>query len=160
MNDKKNKDSNKTGAGGGQYNNNNAETWTEKDALELGNKLIKWAKSEPEYEKIGNNLVLKDPKIHYVKFLFDEYSLYPSTIQHLTKKFVSFCNLKKNVIDIIKYKKLQLAETNKINTTMTIFDLKNNHGMLEKNVNLNMEGEKITYESFLENIINDESKGD
>ena len=102
-----------------QKGNKVAEKWTEEEALNVGNALIKW-------------LLAEDENIFYEEFLYlnDEY--YVELISYLSKKFKSFFKLieKSKKIQEINLKKLGIK--NEINPYMARFVLNVDHGLVEK----------------------------
>jgi len=101
------------------------ETWTEEEALRLGNDMIDWLKEKDEKGVDKGN-------IFYEEFLLVENNYYPSLISYLRDKFTSFSNLleKAKKIQEIKLKKYGVGD--RLNATMTKFVLINNHDYVER----------------------------
>ena len=103
---------------GGQKDNKNAEKWTEEKALELGNEMIEWLKT--------------DENVFYGQFLHVEKDLHLHTLTYLENKFESFLQLKKKAQKIQEFKLLNKGLNNEVNPTITIFTLKNHHNYKDK----------------------------
>ena len=73
-----------TGCPGGQYNNKNAEKWTEEVALALGKELIEW---------LLNDSSQQPTNLFFEEFLYIKQKLHPGTISFLSNKFKSFSKL-------------------------------------------------------------------
>jgi len=108
------------------------EKWTEKKALEVGNKLIEWLKEE-------------ETNIFFNEYLYIENDYYAELIAYLCKKFSSFLKLIEKAKKIQEIKLVKLGVFDKLNATMTKFVLINYHELKEKS--------EITTESNI--VIND-----
>jgi len=109
---------------GGKIGNKNAEKWTEKKALKLGNDLIDWLNLPPKINDDGN---LISVNIFMIEFLTKN-GFSKELTSDLANKFDSFSDLLKRAKEIQEAKIVKYSIMNKINTTMSIFCLKNNHG--------------------------------
>ena len=150
---------NKTGRGGGQYNNKNAEKWTEEKALKLGKELIEWMSPkfiiEEYYDKQGElKEKIKDIhslNIYWQEFVYIKKSIDPDIFSYLNKKFRSFSELKKKA-DLIQESKLtKYATHNKINPVFSMFILKAKHGLKDR-VDITSDDEKVTNVTL--NVVN------
>lgn len=112
--DKKTKPEDRTGKGGGQYNNTNAEKWTEENAKEFGKDLLEWFAKE-EYN------------IFFKEFLLQN-DLYADVVTYLCKKFPSFSELIKIAKEWQELRLWKWGTLGKLDRTMAIFSLKNHHG--------------------------------
>jgi|GEM_PF-6537282 len=125
---------------GGQPGNKNAQKWTEEMALELGNALIEWIKPkympDPNYkpEKGGKpkTVDVHTLNVFFEKFLIIQRDLYPDVIRYLSETYESFSDLIEKAKKIQELKLKEYAVHKKIDTTMSIFLLKTNHGHTEK----------------------------
>ncbi len=94
--------------------------WTEERALKLIDDLIEWLKT-PDLE----NLYIK-------KFLFEQDQVDPTVISYLNKKYKSF-EKKYDLAKEIQESKIVTASLNsRINSTMSVFFLKNKHNWKDK----------------------------
>jgi hypothetical protein len=142
-----------TGKLGGQIGNNNAEVWTEEEALKLGRTLLKWIKKPAKYiitSQHGNTIDKQKTNIFYKQFLLKK-NLGNDIIADLSKKFPSFAEL------IIKAKEHQELKLNMLgvlgdtNSSMTKFCLVNNHKYADK-VDHTTGGEPIAYKPLQDRI--------
>ena len=81
---------------GGQPDNTNAKSWTEKDAIELGNQLVDWLMTPGVFiSTIAGPMLNKreNPRVYIIDFLHREKQLYPSVTCYLETRFESFSNL-------------------------------------------------------------------
>ena len=125
---------------GGQPNNKNAEIWTKEKAMALAFALIEWQCSKPT-------------NMFYEDFLCIEKRISKDTINYLSKKFKSFSDLIKKAADIQEVKLRKWGTAGKLNPTMAIFCLKNNHGYTDK-VDHTSKGQKINQKYEIEIIDN------
>lgn len=108
-----------TGNRGGQYNNNNAEKWTEEEALKLGNRILNWIRQQ----KVNN--------VFLSQFLYIENDYPFDVLNYLSGKYKSFSVLIKKAKKI-QETKIRLGYLGSNNTALAIFCLKNNHGYRDK----------------------------
>lgn len=104
---------------GGKPGNTNAEKWTEKEALEIGNELIAWLQTD------------NPDNIFFEKFLVGR-GLYRSAVTFLSEKYESFSELIKKAKQLQELNIEALSITNQINVPISIFVLKNHHGYKDK----------------------------
>ena len=123
-----------TGKGGGQLNNKNAEKWTEHQAQQLGERLVKYMRRT------------KIPLMN--EFLLIKEDLYLEIVSYLGKKYESFFKLLKKARDIqlVKIQKASLNGTNK--SFYPIWFEKVNHGLSENKVHDRVGLETATEESL------------
>lgn len=101
------------------------ETWTEEEAIKLGNDMINWLREkDDEGEDKGN--------IFYEEFLLIENNYYPSLIAYLRDKFTSFSKLLEKAKKIQEIKLTKYGVGDRLNATMTKFVLINNHDWKDK----------------------------
>ncbi len=127
----KTKPEDRTGKGGGQYNNKNAEKWNEEEALKLGNELIEWISEEPTMASSMHGQYIKDINMFVVGFTASK-KLCRNLPSELAKKFKSFSALLKIAQGIQEDKILKYSMLNKTNSAISIFCLKNHHGYVDK----------------------------
>lgn len=118
----------KTGA---QYGNKNAEKWTEEAALKIGVELLQWIGEPGDTEITKDGRVVTYPNMFFTRFL-KERGLCYSLISDLSKKFDSFSILIKKCKSAQKELLVENALMNKTNSTMSIFWLKANYGVLDQ----------------------------
>ena len=102
---------------GGKKGNKNAEKWTEKKLVEIGNGLIEWLKE-------------KSTNVFVDEYLLYEHDFDPGNLSRYTKKHDSFEELIKKAKSIQELKLRKYAS--KMSVPMAIFCLKNNHGYKDK----------------------------
>lgn len=112
--EKKTKPEDQTGTKGGQYNNLNAEKWTEEIAKEFGKDLLLWFSKE-------------ETNIYFKEFLLQN-DLYADVVTYLCKKFPSFSDLIKMAKEWQELRLWKWGTLGKLDRTMAIFSLKNHHG--------------------------------
>lgn len=105
---------------GAPIGNKNAEKWTEKKALKLGNDLIDWLNAKDEEGEDKGNIFFKE-------FLVIENDLYQEIIDYLCEKYKLFFNLIKRAKAIQETKLVKFGLADRLQTTMAIFVLKNHH---------------------------------
>ena len=93
--------------------------WTEKKAIAVAKKLIKWLKADDE------NIFYKD-----FLLIVNDYNL--DLIGYLRKKFSSVAELLETAKDIQEIKLVKFGVLDRLNSTMTKFTLINNHGYADK----------------------------
>lgn len=106
-------------AAGAPIENTNAQKWTLENAQELFNDLLETVKNDTKC----SSMAAATTKLGY----------YETLIQYLKDKFknIDFEPIKE-CQDIIKARLIQKGLENEYNPTMSIFILKNNHGMKDK----------------------------
>lgn len=125
---------------GGQPKNNNAEKWTEEKALELGNKLIEWMRSQPQ-------------NIWFQDFLYIQNDYEYNILHYLSEKFDSFSTLKKKADAIQEFKMQRYANSKYINPTIAVFNLKNKHGWTDRREDkLELSGNETTMNVVLKPV--------
>ncbi len=112
---------------GGQEGNTNAEKWTEKRALELGNELLEWI-CPNEVDGTDEH----EGHIYFEKFIVIIKRLHPGTISYLSNKFDSFSKLIGHAKKIQELKLVEYGVGDRLNATMTKFALVNNHDWSDK----------------------------
>ena len=122
-----------TGKAGGQYGNKNADKWTEKKALELGQKLLDWLDKPAEYHrnyKTGERK-LEEINLFVVEF-FARQGLYKDIVYKLRNKFKSFGDLYAQAKLIQEYKLNRHGIIGDLNPIMSKFCLTNHHNYSER----------------------------
>jgi len=118
------------------------EKWTEQKALEVGNNLIKWLKSEDEH-------------MFFEEFLYIDNDFYRELISYLSGKFTSFSKLIEKAKKIQEVKLMKYGVLDKLNSTMTKFTLINNHNWKDRQEI----DQKVTHsEPFKVEVIDKETK--
>jgi len=130
-----------TGKKGGQYDNKNAEKWTEEIALELGNDLIQWLKKEPSYyiDK-SKRIRIRDANLFLGEFLVEK-RLDDATLTMLCK-IDSFAVLYARAKKIQELKLAKHGCLGFLEASMTKFCLINHHGYKDK---IEQTNENINY---------------
>jgi len=95
------------------------EKWTEQKALNLGNELITWMKS---------NAV----NLFWEEFLYIENDYYSDLISYLCGKFTTFSKLIERAKKIQEIKLKKYGTADKLNASITKFVLINNHNWRDK----------------------------
>lgn len=103
--------------GGGQPGNKNALKWSDSDLIQIGEELLKWMN--------------QDQNIWFEKFLMSK-GLYRDFVSDRAENCKSFAELIKKAKQMQEARIAEFALHNKINTTMSIFLLKNNHGYRDR----------------------------
>jgi hypothetical protein len=148
---------NKTGKGGGQYNNKNAEKWTEEKALELANELIEWMRPKLEQREIKGELRTIDVNqynFYYSYFLLIHKRYCINTIKYLEDKYKSFREAIKTAHKMQELKLSEAGIKNRINPAFGIFMLKAKHGLQDR-IDVTSDGEKLT--GITLNIVNNKT---
>ena len=135
---------NKTGKRGGQFENKNAEKWTEKLALELGHGMIDWLRPKYEEDKKGKVTDIHSSNFFYEDYVINEKDLYPSVISYLSETFESFSKLQKKAKKIQELKLCSFGLAGSLNPAITCFVLKNHHNYRDRQ-DIEMTG-SLTYE--------------
>jgi len=103
--------------GGGQPGNKNAEKWPKEDLIQIGEELLEW--------------MSQDQNIWFEKFLMSK-GLYRDFVSDRSVNCKPFAELIKKAKQMQESRIAEFALYNKINTTMAIFLLKNNHGFKDR----------------------------
>lgn len=125
------------------------EKWTEKKALKVGEKLLKWLKAE-------------DENMFFDEFLYINNDYHPKLISYLSNKFSSFLTLLDQAKQIQQTKLIKFGCFDKLNATMTKFVLINHHNHTDKSQqDITSGGEKISNDiNFTYGDFNDEDFDD
>jgi hypothetical protein len=134
----------KTGRGGGQYGNKNAEKWTEEKALKLGNEILKWVSQDPIIRSTDQGkLSIVSANLFISKYLIQHNYCHTLTSE-LAKKYKSFATV------LLKIKKLQEIKINSLGLFKLLdpglvkFNLINHYGYKDKTqTDLTSNGEKL-----------------
>ena len=115
------------------------EKWTEENALQLGEDLIAWQKSE-------------NVNIFFEEYLVIERDLYPSLIAYLSNKFTSFSKLIEKSRKIQELKLQKYGTADKLNAAITKFVLVNKHGWRDKQEFTGADGKDLNPHIIIEFI--------
>lgn len=137
-----------TGKKGGQYGNQNAAKWREKDALRLVRELYNFFKED-------------ESRIYFEEYLYftiDEQlpfptEIYADTISELSKRFPSFAERMSKIKQIQEFRLKTRGLNNETNSNITKFLLSANFGLKEKtevvqenNIKVSIDNKDITGE--------------
>lgn len=109
-----------------QIGNKNAEKWTEEKTIKLTEDLTAWLSDKKDYKK----------NLFFTKFLVFEKGLNKSTIEYLGRKYNWFSEYIKNIRYMQSIKLSELGITGELNTAMTIFLSRTQHGHNENKTEL------------------------
>jgi len=153
------KDPNRTGRAGGQFNNKNAEKWTEEEALKLADETIDWLMPKYEYdEKAGKKIDKHSRNVFYLEFFTLHRKLNRCTIDYLCRKYKSFSARYETIKNIQEAKLQKIGSFAKnINPSIVTLILKAKHDYTEK-TDMNLSGQISNIPQAQINVINTQVK--